>query len=75
MKRLLSHTKTKMELTIYLGQNIKEYAYGSGKQLVVAWGSVRKATYKDVGYLQSNQEEADTKMILHALDATANGAT
>ena len=33
------------------------------------------ATHKDVGHLQSNQEEADTKMILHALDATANGAT
>ena len=58
MKRLLSHTKTKMELTIYLGQKIKEYADGSGKQLVVAWGSVCKATHKDVGHLQSNQEEA-----------------
>ncbi|CAH3141295.1 unnamed protein product [Porites lobata] len=47
MKRLLSHTKNKMELTIYLGQKIKEYADGSGKQLVVAWGSVCKATHKD----------------------------
>lgn len=42
---------------------------------MVAWGSVCKATKKDVGHLQSNQEEADTKMILHALDATANSAT
>ena len=75
MKRLLSHTKTKMELTIYLGQKIKEYADRSGRQLVVAWGSVCKATHKDVAHLQSNQEEADTKMILHALDATANGAS
>ena len=25
--------------------------------------------------IQSDQEEADTKMLLHALDATANGAT
>ena len=55
MKRLLSQTKTKMELTIYLGQKIKEYADGSGKQLVVAWGSVCKATHKDVGHLQRNQ--------------------
>ena len=75
MKRLLSHTKTKMELTIYLGQKKKEYADRSGRQLVVAWGSVCKATHKEVAHLQSNQEEADTKMILHALDATANGAT
>ena len=42
---------------------------------MVAWGSVCKATHKDEGHLQSNQDEADTKMILRALDATANGAT
>ena len=64
-----------MELTIYLGQKIKEYADHSGRQLVVAWGSECQATHKDVGHLQSNLEEAETKMILHALDATANGAT
>ena len=55
MKRLLSQTKTKMELTIYLGQKIKEYADRCGKQLVAAWGSVCKATHKDVGHLQRNQ--------------------
>ena len=75
VKRLLSHTKSKMELTIYLGQKIKEYADGSGKQVVVAWKSVCRATHKDVGHLQSNQVEADTNIILHALDATADGAT
>lgn len=42
---------------------------------MVAWGSECQATHKDVGHLQSNQEKADTKMILHSLDATANGAT
>ena len=75
MKRLLLHTKTKMELTIYLGQKIKEYADCSRKQLVVARGRVCKATHNDVGHLQSNQEEADTKMIFHALNATANSTT
>ena len=75
MKRLLSHRKAKMDLTIYLGQKFKEYADRSGRQLVVAWGSERQATHKDKGHLRSNQEEADTKMILHALDATAYGAT
>ena len=75
LKRLLSYTKTKMELTIYLGQKIKEYADRDGRQLVVAWGSECQATHKDVGHLRSNQEEAGTKMILHALDATASGAT
>jgi len=28
-----------------------------------------------MSYLKSDQEEADTKIILHALDVTANGAT
>ena len=64
-----------MELTIYLGQKVKKYAEHSGKQLVMAWRSECQATHKDVGHLQSNQGEADTKMILHALDATADGAT
>ena len=27
-----------------------------------------------MNHLQSDQEEADNKMVLHALDATANGA-
>lgn len=75
LKRLLSHTKTKMELTIYLSLKIKEYANRSGRQLVVAWVSECQATHMDMGHLQSNQEEVDTKMILHALDATANDAT
>ena len=57
-----------MDLTIYLGQKFKEYADRSGRQLVVARGSERQATHKDKGHLRSNQEEADTKMILHALD-------
>ena len=60
---------------MYLGQKVQEYTDRSGRQLVVAWGSECQVTHKDVGHLQSNQEEADTKMILHDLDATANGAT
>ena len=42
---------------------------------VVAWGCQCRATHQNVNHLQSEQEEADTKMLLHALDATANGAT
>ena len=38
-------------------------------------GSQCKGTNKDMSYLQNNQEEADTKTILHAIDATANCAT
>ena len=76
MKRLLSHSKTKMELTVYLAQKSMEYAVRNGRRFVVSWGCQCQATHQDTDHLrQSNQEEADTKMILHALDATANGAT
>ncbi|RMX57942.1 hypothetical protein pdam_00021945 [Pocillopora damicornis] len=34
-----------------------------------------KATHRDVRHLRSTQEEADTKIILHALDASDQGAT
>ena len=68
MKRLLSHTRTKMEQTI-------QHAADHGRWYVVAWECTCAATHKDVAHLQSIQEEADTKMMLHALDATADGAT
>ena len=41
----------------------------SEKQVIVGWATECKATHKDVS------EEADTKIILHALDATTDGAT
>ena len=37
--------------------------------------SAKCSIHKNMSHLQSDYEEADTKMILHALDATADGAT
>ena len=34
-----------------------------------------KGTKRDMSYLKSDQEEADKKTVLHALDSTADGAT
>ena len=72
MKRLLSHVKTKMDLTVY---KVMESARLNRRCLVVAWGCQCEATHKCVEHLQSNQEEADTKILLHAVDATTDGAT
>ena len=47
----------------------------NGRHFVVPWACQCEATHQRTEHLQSNQEEADTKLILHALDATANGAT
>ena len=39
--------------------------------LALAWGSECRGAMKIyVGHLQSNQDEADSKVNLHALDAT-----
>ena len=75
MKRLLSHTRTKMELTNYLLEKTMQHAEDKGRRFVVAWGRMCAETQIDVVHLQSIQEEADTKMMLHALYATADGAT
>lgn len=75
MKRLLLHTKTKKDLAEYLAKKTIERAEGNGSRVVVAYGCECKGSKKDMAYLNSNQEEADTKILLHALDATADGAT
>ena len=75
MKKLLSHANTKNELAEYLAQKTVEHAERNGTRMVVAYGCECKGNKKDMSYLKSDQEEADTKIVLHALDATANGAT
>ena len=68
MKKLLAHSKTKGELTTFLAKSVKDYANGD-KSLCHGEQNVRQRT--DVRHLRSTQEEADTKIILHALDASA----
>jgi len=52
-----------------------EKAWANEKCVVLAWGSQCKATQRNMNYLERNQEEADTKLLLHAVDATACGAS
>ena len=74
MKKLLSHTKTKMELTTYLGDKVMtHFSRQDGRRFVVALCSKCKATHKDVRRLQSSQEE-DLLSRFHAADATSDGA-
>ena len=75
MKKFLSHTSTKDELEKYLAEQAIEYTERNGARAVVAYGYECKGTKRDMLYLKSDQEEADTKIVLHALDATANRAT
>ena len=43
------------------------------RRFAVSWACQCQATHQRTEHHQSNQEEAHTKLILHALDATANG--
>ena len=45
------------------------------KNVIVAWGCYCQGTHIDVTHLRSSQEEADTNIILHAVDAASGGAT
>jgi hypothetical protein len=74
LKKLLSHVNTKMELIAYLTEKTQEKAQTCGQCVVVAWGCTCIATYKNMSYLGSNEEEADAQLMLHALDATVSGA-
>ena len=75
LKKLISDTKTKAELTAFLAQKVMERGEATRKKVVVAWVAESKATCKDVSHLQNDHEESDTKIIVHALDTTADGAT
>ena len=75
MKRLLAHVNTKKELTEYLAIKMLEKGPEEGLRVTVAWDSKCKAMHRDMQYLDSNQEEADIKLLLHAVDATVSGAT
>ena len=75
MKQLLSSTKTKAELTRYLAEKMIAKATVCGRRVVVTWECMCKATHRDVSHLESTHEEADTKLILHAVDASVQGAS
>ena len=74
LKKLLSRTKTKAELTAFLAKKVKKRGQALRRQLDVGRGKECEATHKDIGHLQSDHEEADKKIILHALRATTDGA-
>jgi hypothetical protein len=75
MKKFLSHIRTKDALTDYLAHKLLENARKTGQKLVVAWRDQASGTHFDADILSSTQEEADTKIILHSINARGRGAT
>ena len=64
-----------MELTQNLSAKVIQRSECMGKNVIAVWGCYCQGTHFDVTHLRSNQEEADTKIILHAVDAASRGAT
>ena len=59
----MANSDTKKELTAYLEEKLLPYSRESQKQVVVAWGSMCRASHKDFSYLDSDQEGADTNTV------------
>ena len=75
LKKLLSHTATKDELVVFMSKELLEFSKEKNTLYTAACHNKAEASHRDVNHLSSSQEEADTKLILHAVDACKNGAT
>lgn len=73
MRKLLSHEKTKDELITFLWEYFITYGKEHKKNFIVSWQETAAATHTDVTMLQSSQEEADTKIILHGAYVAQRG--
>ena len=74
IEKLLSHIKTKASLTEYLSKELIKKINYDNKSIIVSYKDTAEASKVVVSDLKSTQEEADTKIILHALHATGRGA-
>jgi hypothetical protein len=77
LAKLLSHCATKDELSEYLSKKVLNWAAEADGDIniVCSWRDKAESNKTDVSHLSSSHEEADTKIVLHAVDATERGAT
>ncbi|CAH0384973.1 unnamed protein product [Bemisia tabaci] len=75
MARLLAHEKTKDEITAFLAEKILKITSEAKKKFIVSWRDKAQSSedLADVSSLCTTQEEADTKIILHAVYLASNG--
>lgn len=73
LRKLLSHEKTKDELTKYLSEYFIKHGTEYKRKFVVSFQGKPAATHTDVTVLETTQEEADTKILLHAAFVAKKG--
>jgi len=71
-QNFLSGAATKHSLTLYLASALLQHHMTSEKICIVSTADGAKANRGEVSCLSSNQEEADTMLILHAVYAAAS---
>ena len=69
-KTFLSHVNTKDELNVFLAHKVITHFKYSKKVIVATAHQEVLSNHLNLEYLRSSHEEADTKLILHGLDAT-----
>ena len=74
-KQFLSSVSTKNEFSVYLARKALHQYEGSSKIFFVTSRKDVFSNCMNAQHLCSSQEEADTKIILHSLDAVQSGAT
>jgi hypothetical protein len=75
LKKLLSHTETKDEITVAFSEALIAAGRREKKNVTVSFRGEALSTFMNADRLRSTHEEADTKLILHAVDAAQRGAT
>jgi len=75
LRQLLNNQDNKQRLTLYLASHILKDRKESEKIYVTTLSEECKSNKLILDHLNSTQEEADTRMLLHALDASQRGAT
>ena len=74
-KEFLSGIHTKDQLTVYLAKKALQHFQGKPNIFIITSRQDVHSNSIDVKHLYSSQEEADTRIILHSLDAVQRGAT
>ena len=73
LKQLSSSIHTKDRLISFLGRKLLVHFVNDVRPIVVAYRKEVHSNHGDYSHLSSCQEEADTKIILHAVDLAKRG--
>ncbi|MES9882793.1 MAG: hypothetical protein ABW185_18145 [Sedimenticola sp.] len=77
-KRYIDSPENKANLAVFLSNELMSSQLPQSREIVTAGGfseidAAKSSTGRDVNHLKADHEEADTRIILHAIDASQQG--